>query len=379
VLTAGIAREYDRAYVAERPELFLLPIAASLATATLLYGSLRLFVLRGPRGQARGRFRAFLGLFWLTAPLAWIYAVPVERFLEPVPAALLNITFLAVVATWRVALISRVAAVLFGAPFARALGAILLPSSLLVLTLSFFTQISLVPLMGGISLAPETKVLLRAAGFAATGAVVLGLAALALLAASPNRSTTPVPPPSPAHFPTLPLAALLLLWTALAAYPQLEVRRNARVDALVAAERYREALDLLSSHTPRDFSPTRRIAPDPQRAGSRSGRHLPGIISAMDGRDASWVRALYLDYLAIQIGPEYHRPPLEALTSTAQSLARLPEGADFARVHRVDLERIAAAWLGDAVEGAEPSSELRTLLEAYQPLGIDPQRPEAAE
>jgi hypothetical protein len=148
VLTAGIAREYDREYVAERPELFLLPFAASLAAATLLYGSLRLFILRGPRSQAVGRYRAFLGLFWMTAPLAWLYAVPVERFFEPVPAALLNIAFLAVVATWRVGLISRVVSVLFGAPFPRALGAILLPSSLLALAVSFFTQISLVPLMG---------------------------------------------------------------------------------------------------------------------------------------------------------------------------------------------------------------------------------------
>ena len=28
-------------------------------------------------------YAAFLGLFWLTAPLAWLYAIPYERFLPP--------------------------------------------------------------------------------------------------------------------------------------------------------------------------------------------------------------------------------------------------------------------------------------------------------
>jgi hypothetical protein len=99
----------------------------------------------------------------------------------------------------------------------------------------------------------------------------------------------------------------------------------------------------------------------------------------MDGSEASWVRALYLDYLGILIGPEYHPPPRDALTSYAQSLARLAEGADFARTHRADLERIAAARVGDAAKGAAHSPDEQPLLEAYLRLGIDLRQLEAAQ
>jgi hypothetical protein len=379
VISAGIAREYDRVFVAERPQLFVLPVVASLAAATLLYGSLRLFALRGPRSGARGRYRAFLALFWLTAPLAWIYAVPVERFFAPVPAARLNIAFLAVVATWRVWLICRVAVVLFGVSPRRSFGAILLPSSLLVLGAGLFTQISLVPLMGGISLAPEARVLMRAAGVAAQGSVLVGAVALILLATSGNRPTPAVPPRLPGRFPAVPVAALLLLWIGLAAIPQLEVRRNAHVDALVADARYREALELLSSFEPRDLAPTRSIAPDPRRTGSGSSRHLPGLFAAMDGGEADWVRALYLDYLAVQIGSEYYRPSVEALTDYARALARLPEGAEFVRAHRADLERVATVHVERPPNGEDELAALPSMLEAVRALGIELRRPEAGE
>jgi hypothetical protein len=371
VLTAAVAREYDREYLVERPELLLLPFAASLGVAALTYGSLRLFALRGPPEHARGRFRVYLGLFWLTAPLAWLYAVPVERFLAPVPAALFNVCLLAAVAIWRVWLIARVSTVLFGAGFRRALGAILLPSSLLVLVLSFASQISLVGVMGGISLAPETRILVNAAHVAFLGSIAAGVASLVLLGAAKAVPTTAVPPASPSRFPVLPLAVLLLLWLGIAAYPQVEVRRHARVDAFLADERYRETLDLLSASEPRDFAPTRRIAPDPQRNGSGSWRHLPGLLAAMDGSEARWVRDLYLSYLGIQIGPEHHRPPMESATIYAQALARLPEGAAFVGEHRADLERIASAHATNGAQREQRPAEYRLLLEAYRQLGID--------
>jgi hypothetical protein len=370
VLTAGIAREYDHEYFASQPQALLLPFVASFATATLVYGSLRLFVLRGPRSQARGRYRAFLGLFWLTAPLAWIYALPVERLMEPVPAALFNIAFLAVVASWRVWLMSRVAAVLFGASFPRALGAILLPSSVLVWVAGFVIPFRLVPLMGGISLAPETQLLVRAAGIATIGSVLAGVAACILLAANPNRPTTPLAPAVSAAFPVLPMLVLLLGWVAVAAAPQLEVRRSEQLEALLAEERYREALEFVSTFEPGDFAPTRRIAPDPQRVGSGSQIHLPRLFVVMDGSEPAWVRALYLDYLAIVLGPGYYQPPLEYLSIYAEKLARLPEGADFARAHRADLEQVATPYLERETAQGEGSKERQRLREAYLALGV---------
>jgi hypothetical protein len=370
VLAARIAREYDHESVASRPQLFLLPLVASFATATLVYGSLRLFALRGPSRRAPRRYRTFLGLFWLTAPLAWIYALPVERFMDPVPAALCDIAFLAIVATWRVWLMSRVVCVLFGAPFPRALGAILLPSSLLVMVIGFVTPFRLVPLMGGISLAPETQLLVRAAGIATMGALVAFVASGVLLAANPSRPTTPLAPPVSTPFPVLPMFASLLGWVVVAAVPQLEERRSERLEALLVEERYRDALDLVSASEPGDFAPTRRIAPDPQRMGSDSLFHLPGLFAAMNGSEPDWVRTLYFDYLAIALGPGYHRPPRESLLVYVEKLALLPEGDAFARAHRADLERLATLYLEPGAEHGGDSAESARLRRAYLAPGV---------
>src|SRR5690606_14846322 len=59
-------------------------------------------------------YLSFMALFWMTAPIAWLYAIPAERLLEPMAAARLNLAFLAVVSVWRVLLITRVLSVLTG-------------------------------------------------------------------------------------------------------------------------------------------------------------------------------------------------------------------------------------------------------------------------
>ena len=154
VLCAGIAREYDHEYIGDAPVFFLLPLFASLVIALLLYGSLRLFVLRNEIDPVAGRLVSFLSLFWLTAPLAWIYALPAERLLPPVAAAIVNLGLLATVASWRVWLLGRACALLFDASLPRVLAAILLPGSILVWVGSIASTLSLVSIMGGISLAP---------------------------------------------------------------------------------------------------------------------------------------------------------------------------------------------------------------------------------
>ena len=39
-------------------------------------------------------FRSFLNLYWMTAPLAWLYAIPFERFLSPADATTANLALL---------------------------------------------------------------------------------------------------------------------------------------------------------------------------------------------------------------------------------------------------------------------------------------------
>lgn len=94
----------------------LVPLAASLVSSFVLWCLLWVATLMadGKRAPFWKNYRAFLGLFWLTAPLAWLYAIPVERFLDPVAAVKANYALLGIVAAWRVLLMIRVAQVFTG-------------------------------------------------------------------------------------------------------------------------------------------------------------------------------------------------------------------------------------------------------------------------
>src|SRR5678815_281742 len=119
VLSGGLARNYDGAYLREEWTVLLHGPIVSTMNALILY-SLAFAAMRSDRG-VRPPFLsgalAFLGLFWLTAPMAWLYAIPYERFLSPVQAVEANLWTLAFVSLWRVLLMSRVLAVLYRAAF----------------------------------------------------------------------------------------------------------------------------------------------------------------------------------------------------------------------------------------------------------------------
>src|SRR5687768_5420597 len=85
VLSAGFAREYDGEDLLHEPWHLLVPFVASIAASFILYAILFYFVaaedVEGP--PVLSAYRSFLGLFWMPAPLAWLYAVPYEHFLDP--------------------------------------------------------------------------------------------------------------------------------------------------------------------------------------------------------------------------------------------------------------------------------------------------------
>lgn len=114
VLSAGLARNYDGEDLRSEPWWLLGPYAASIITSLGLFCIYKLLAAgKGATLPAR-LYVPFLALYWLTAPLAWLYGVPYEKFLSPVDAVLANAATLAVVALWRVLLMARVAQVLLG-------------------------------------------------------------------------------------------------------------------------------------------------------------------------------------------------------------------------------------------------------------------------
>jgi hypothetical protein len=142
VFSAALAREYDAEYIPDRPWIMLVPLAASLVSSVGLWVVLWLaawVAQRKPMPFFRN-YVLFLGMFWMTAPLAWLYAIPVERFMGELDAARANYALLGLVATWRVVLMVRVAQVWTGRS--------LLASILLVLAFGG------VVLFGALSLSP---------------------------------------------------------------------------------------------------------------------------------------------------------------------------------------------------------------------------------
>jgi hypothetical protein len=119
VLSAGLARNYDTHDLRSQWWRLLLPFVASTAAAAVLFfvvaALIRLGVPLAPLGWG------ILGLFWLTAPFAWLYGLPFERYLSPVQARRARLGALGVVAVGRVALMTRCVSVLCGCDWREAL------------------------------------------------------------------------------------------------------------------------------------------------------------------------------------------------------------------------------------------------------------------
>ena len=141
VLITTIPRNYDQLAISEQPLRWIFgPLVFSAGSGTFLFVFVYLLrtALKTKGGKAEkiqgttGSWIGFMGLFWMTAPVAWLYAIPVEQWMSLEAAARFNIALLAVVAFWRVALMVRVLNLVTGAGWFRCLVVVLLPSSALM-------------------------------------------------------------------------------------------------------------------------------------------------------------------------------------------------------------------------------------------------------
>lgn len=117
VLGAAFARHWDKAITLGN---LISPYLISLATALLVFSIVRGTVRLGEAPMSS--FPSFLGVYWMTAPLAWLYAIPVETFLSEYDATVVNLLLLLAVAAWRVALMVRATAVVLGGADSARLG-----------------------------------------------------------------------------------------------------------------------------------------------------------------------------------------------------------------------------------------------------------------
>src|SRR5262249_39609344 len=106
------------------------------------------------------QYLSLLGAFWMTAPLAWLYAVPYERFLSPHAAVDANLYTLGVVALWRLVLMVRIVEVCSGLRWSGAIFCVLFFSGVLatVAMVAYLAlEMSVIPMMGGFREMNEPK------------------------------------------------------------------------------------------------------------------------------------------------------------------------------------------------------------------------------
>jgi hypothetical protein len=350
VLSAGFAREYDGEDLLHEPYYLLIPVAASLAASFALY-TLLCAMMAFSRWRRRAEpdeekrpkvpafwsgYRSFLTLFWMTAPLAWAYAVPYERFLHPGHAMQANLNTLGVVSVWRVLLMIRVAVVLCGMHWFTAPALIAGFGNLVLFGVLALTPVPILDIMSGArTLSPQDHVL----AIAHFNAQIMGMCAavvlvpLMLVAMLLDRPSWQLPaaPETPVLRPAgtarLLAWASLLFWIPLLPQPQREQQLRYQVENRFRHGRILEALDLLSEHTLDEFPPGWEPPPNGRR-WFRLTRDVVEVHEALLQRpQAEWVQRFYRKKLKVFLMRwSYHTHTEKDRQRLAGLIKKMPDG-----------------------------------------------------
>jgi hypothetical protein len=360
VLSAGLARSYYSRDLLEQPWHLFVPLAASLPLSLgfVLFLHALAAYRSGPMPPLLDSYRSFLGLFWLTAPLAWLYAIPFSAFLSPNAALRAKLTTLAVVALWRVVLMVRVVSLLLNGGVETAACAVLLVADVAVLaglSLSAWrspaaSTPTLFQVMGGISPTEaegdrDKQDLLTRVGCVASAVGVLTLPFWLLgsfsTPVSGHEWQTLLLDARPAEAPSVGVwvlgAGVSAFFLALLPWTQPPHRRAAWVQRLLKQGWVADAVDYLSAHSPTDFPVGWQ--PPPVSDFHEPTRFLTVLQAVLDRPAAPWVQAEYLRRFG-----HYLKSPLwywyydDELAQVVALLQRLPEGAELAQVALVKVK-----------------------------------------
>ena len=348
VLLTGIARNYDQTFFLESPMWLIGPLAFSFFSGSFLYWILiRGFAKRHFPEENRNekQWTTFMALFWMTAPVAWLYAIPVERFLDAYRAAQANIALLAIVSLWRVLLLGRILSVLFAVQFWRALAWVLVAAALEVIVVLFVGAFSSGSLsrrilagMAGMRNAPEETLLNSVLGFVwgwSWAGLIVGL----VLGLRYFRKTIPpLPKLLPGKMAWVQLTIVAGIWAVIAIGPQKEQHGFSSHAALIHKGAYSEALAFLGQHKQSDFPPCRRLEPNPYE--DRVWHDLPTTVGLLKPDTRPWIRQVYLGHLSVMVS-HYHSA-YDSLTNVAAMLSaieQLPEGKEWLHTNETALVR----------------------------------------
>jgi hypothetical protein len=353
VLAAGLAREYDGEDLRSEPWHLLLPLGASLVTSALLYVLLKaLLWLRG--GEADGRklsYRELLSLYWMTAPLALLYGIPVERFLSAGDATRANLTLLGIVSLWRVLVMTRALSVVYQVSFFRALFPLMLFADSVALALLSISPRPIMSIMGGIRLSESEQVLhnvsftVNVLGFLSLPIWLIG----ALIAVCSKWHLAGVRD-SPSHrtsrFVWIAAVSSILIWFFPLPFTQSEQSLRHQVETDFRTGRVHEALEVMSAHDRGDFPPH---WDPPPRIGYRE--KTPDIIEVAAQLDVTplngWVRQVYADKFQNSLRGEEEGPGIwwelspDQVKQRIEIIERMPNKAELIQENVHGLENIA--------------------------------------
>jgi hypothetical protein len=354
VFSAGFAREYDGEDLLAQPWHLLLPLAASLVLSFALYCLLMPLVRwKGARqGTFWGNYWVFLRLFWMTAPIAWIYAIPVQEFLSAGDATRANLWMLAIVSLWRVVLMARVVSVTYNAHPVSAAMPVLLFANTVALVALWLAPLPVFSIMGGIRLTESETVIQGTAfvvGFFGTILWPMWLIGLGVAFGVGKRTwKVAVPASELSNRVSRGLWALaagsIFLWVFVLPFTQPKQQLRNRIEVSLRGGRIPTAIALMSEHEPTDFP---RHWDPPPRIGY--GETTPPLLDVLEvlcqGDPPGWVKTMYVDKLASQSGG--HGPFSIWMSVTGDELDRyltvleaLPETHEMVRNDPHQFEQI---------------------------------------
>ncbi|MBI3410906.1 MAG: hypothetical protein HY040_21440 [Planctomycetes bacterium] len=393
VVSAALAREYDGKDLVREPWHLLIPAGASIAASFLLvsfiwfgnviwrgltsyedvwsaYGATSANEVASALATKRPSFVSayitLLGLFWMSAPLAWLYAVPYERFLDLVGAMEANLWTLGVVAAWRVVLMIRVLVVLMGFnPLAASLVVLAFADVVALLGLLFF-PVPLLDFMGGLRLS-ESERRLQSLGMSILGIGGCSLpiwliVSIVMLASSRLRWVVAASTDSAILRPTraLRIGAILsvVIWAPILPFTQIEQQNRRQVEERFKTGNIHEALDYMSAQSQGDFPP--HWKPPYQR--ERGMNRFADIFEAMERKPpANWVRAIYIETLREELFDWVRNPRRLMGNDLGPTLEKLPEGnaiiGEMEAINRENAESVLGRTLRKAEEKAREQKE----------------------
>ncbi len=309
VISAGFAREYDGEDLLHEPWHLLIPLVASLATSFILFLMFWLCLWRksteaDPLRSFLASYRSFLGLYWMTAPLAWLYAIPVEQYMSAGDATQFNLCLLGIVAAWRVLLMIRIGSVVFGAPVTQAIGLVMLFAVSVTFAILTLTPIPVVSVMGGIRLTESEEViqvtsLLVGAFCILSFPIWLTCSLVVLGRKGPDWRLAPSVELERKVSPLTWAGGVfsLAIWILVLPSFQGEQQLRRQVERNLVNGRIEEALQTMSSRQRSDFPA--HWDPPPRPAYRESLPHILDVVEqSIDSQRNDWVQEVYVDKLA---------------------------------------------------------------------------------